>query len=356
MAVVMSVAEIARRLAEKIDRLAPELLRGGRRVGDEWRCGSIAGEEGQSLAVRLTGEKRGVWCDFVNASDPTNKGDALDLVARARFGGDKGEALRWARAWLGLEAFDPKGYAERAAVTPVAPAPRDDTEELATRGRAQALWLEGKPIAGTPAASYLAARGLPLAGLGRVPNALRFHPSLWCAEIDQRLPGMVAAVIRAGVHVATHRTFLAQHGGVWSKARLTSPKKVLGRFGGGLIPLWRGASGRPLAEMPENDTLAAAEGIEDTLTVAWHSPEWRCVAAVSLGNMAALVLPPAARELVLVFDRDGENPQARQAREAALRTHRAAGRLVRETRPIEGHKDMNAWHQAMGFAGEDISA
>lgn len=351
-----SVPAIAAMLAERIEQLAPELLPGGRRVGVEWRCGSIAGEQGQSLAVRLQGAKRGVWCDFVNVGDPRNKGDALDLVAQTRFGGDKREALRWSRAWLGLEAFDRNGYAERAPVAPVQPAQTSDHEEMATRRRARALWLEAVPITGTPAADYLAARGLPLEGLGRAPGALRFHPRLFCAETGGHLPGMVAAIVRDGKHVATHRTFLAQDRGRWGKARLESPKKVMGRFGGGIIPLWRGATGRPFGEFAPGEVLAAAEGIEDTLTVAWHQPEWRAAASVSLGNMAAMVLPAAAQELVLVFDRDGENEQARIARQQAVRAHQAAGRIVRETRPIEGHKDMNAWHQAMGFAGETIDA
>jgi hypothetical protein len=117
-------------------------------------------------------------------------------------------------------------------------------------------------------------------------------------------------------------------------------------MGGGFIPLWRGRSGRPIGEAPPDDVLAITEGIEDGLTVALHQPEWRVIAAISLGNMASIILPEKFLDVVLVFDRDGENPQARRAREQAVDELLRQGRSVRETRPPEGFKDMNAWHMA----------
>ena len=50
-------AEIAEILSHQIEALARELLPGGHREGQEWRCGSLAGEAGYSLGVHLTGAK-----------------------------------------------------------------------------------------------------------------------------------------------------------------------------------------------------------------------------------------------------------------------------------------------------------
>lgn len=338
------IKQIVAMLSARIEQLARELLPAGRKEGTEWRCGSVAGEPGQSLGVHLAGDKAGIWADFSTA-DPRHRGDALDLVAMTRFGGDKTQALRWARAWLGLERGGPAPR-QVQAVRPEE-IERQERDAEGKRQRAISLFLQGKPLqADDPAALYLAGRGLDLRQFGRVPRALRFLPNCWCQEASQQLPAMLAAVTRRGHHVATHRTYLMAERGTWRKARLAAPKKVLGQLRGGFIPLWRGASGRPIAEAQEGEQLAIAEGIEDTLTVALHMPEARAIAAVSLSNMAAVELPEACNDVLLIFDRDGENAQARVGRLRAARTLLEQGRSVREAFPPEGFKDFNAWHQA----------
>src|ERR1700732_3180154 len=96
-----SPREISRMLAERVDQLVADLLPAGHREGAEWRCGSVAGEPGDSLGVHLTGSKPGIWGDFAGGG----AGDALDLV-RAVLGLSMGEALAWSRRWLGLEEGD----------------------------------------------------------------------------------------------------------------------------------------------------------------------------------------------------------------------------------------------------------
>jgi hypothetical protein len=339
-----SVPEIADLLNAQIVSLCEQLLPAGRRDGQEWRVGSIAGEPGQSLGVHLSGARRGVWRDF--AGPPDHQGDALDLVAQVRFGGNKSEALRWARAWLGLSEHNPAGFGSVPAQRPERPEHAERDRE-GKRQKAVNMWLSGQPIEGTPVEAYLAARGIELAALGRVPRALRFIPNAWCQEAEGPLPAMVAAITRRGHHVATHRTYLAEERGTWAKAPLRKAKKVLGAYAGGVISLVRGPSAKPLAQAPDDDQVAIAEGIEDALTVALHEPTLRCLACISLSNMAAVELPEHLTDLVLVFDRDGENPQARAARERAVRGFLEQGRSVREVRPAEGHKDFNAWHQAL---------
>jgi hypothetical protein len=335
-----SVDEIARMLDERAEQIAAELFPAGRRSGPEWRVGSIAGEPGQSLGIRMTGPKRGVWMDF-NAGIG---GDMLELVARARYGGDRGQALRWARAFLGLsEAAAPAG------VTPPPPPPRVPADEVSRdfAGKARALWFGGHPIGGTPAAAYLAGRGISLARLGRLPGALRFRPDVYCSERRVTAPAMLAAILRGGTMIGCHRTFLAPRpSGGWGKAPIQAPKKIIGQVGGGFIPVWRGKSGKALRDAPADDTLAVCEGIEDALTIALHTPEWRVVAAVSIGNLAKLSLPDRFADIVCCWDRDGDNPASVAAREATVTRLLNEGRSVRQVAPPEGFKDFNAWHMA----------
>lgn len=101
------ITKIRDGLAARAQSVAEKLLPNGKKEGHEWRAGSIDGEKGQSLGVRLTGQKAGVWCDFSTGET----GDLIDLwVATRRCG--LSEAITEARDWLGLErpkaAFQPK--------------------------------------------------------------------------------------------------------------------------------------------------------------------------------------------------------------------------------------------------------
>jgi hypothetical protein len=83
------------RLPEVLERLLP----GGRQQGSEWRVGSVRGEPGQSLKVRLYGDRAGMWRDF--ATDD-HGGDVVSLAA-AVAGLSQSEAARRLAAMLGLE-------------------------------------------------------------------------------------------------------------------------------------------------------------------------------------------------------------------------------------------------------------
>ncbi len=90
---------LSEELAGRVESLCHELLPGGAKAGAEWRCGSVQGEAGKSLNVRLNGDKAGVWSDFATG----DAGDALELV-KATKGLSTPEAMDWARSWLGLAA------------------------------------------------------------------------------------------------------------------------------------------------------------------------------------------------------------------------------------------------------------
>ncbi len=134
-----TVAELARRLALNAEAVCREYLGNGQRSGRYWHAGDVANTPGRSLYVRLAGERAGKWTDAATGEH----GDLLDLIALARNLPTLKQTIAEARRFLDLPAEAPRQNA-----TP----PRRD----ATRA-AQRLFAMGRPIAGTLAATYLAA-------------------------------------------------------------------------------------------------------------------------------------------------------------------------------------------------------
>jgi hypothetical protein len=349
---LISVGEIEAMLVSRAELLCWDLFPNGRVHGPLFRVGSLAGEAGQSLFVRISGGKAGNWRDM-NGSCVAgrDRGDLLLLIACARFGGELGKAVAWAKSWLGVDHLDPdrleRFRLESAqAIDDRRAAAR--AEEERNRASARRRWLMGIPIPNTIAAIYLRTRGIELRRLGKAPGALRFHPKVHYGfgEGAVILPAMLAAVTSlAGEHVATHRTFLKADGsgkagpaeGISDKAN----KKVLGLFAGAHIPLWKGACGSmPLRDVPAGTDVYVSEGIEDGLTAALACPSFRIVAAVSLGNLAELELPRQMGRLVLIKQNDAK-PDAIQGFDRAIAAHRAKGRRVLVAAPPAGAKDWN---------------
>lgn len=339
-----SIAQIVAMLTARIDQLAMDLLPHGKREGREWTCGDLTGAPGRGVSVCLSGDKAGVWADFKSGAAIGGKmgGDPLDLIAACKTGGDKGEALKWARGWLGLG---------RDAVREVAPPPArpraDHQAQTAQKlRRAAKIFSDALPWPTSPVEHYLAGRAIPLRALPHVPNSLRYDPLCDCPERQRPAPAMLACIMRGREMIGLHRTWIERSAGGWEKAPLRSAKKVLGQQQGGYIPLSRGASAQPLARAPEGDLVAITEGIEDGLSVAIECPEWRVLAAINCGNMGAIDLPANIAEVVLCLQRDGENPGVARGIEAAIRRFTAEGRRVRAIRPPEGIKDWNDWRRA----------
>lgn len=333
----VDIGALASMLADRIDSLCAELLPAGIREGAEWRIGSVAGEPGRSMAVHLSGAKAGVWNDW--AADVG--GDALDLVAQVLFRGDKGQAVRWARAWLGLDSADPNSFEQHRRAVQEKQRAEASREEARRRRQASAIWLAAQPtLAGTVAEAYLRSRAINLAELGHQPRSLRFHAALYNAESQRTWPALVAAVVDPEGHiVATHRTWLATDGS--GKAPLRDPKMTLGRYAGGAIRLWRGASGKPLSAAPPGDNVVLTEGIEDALSVALACPEYRVLAGVSLANLRNIELPPQLGAVYIFAQNDPTGSPAERALERAAQHFLSLGRRVKIARPPAGIKDAN---------------
>lgn len=346
----VSIDAIVDGLAGQVDALVSHLLPNATKEGHEWMVGSIAGERGRSMAINRS-SRAGVWMDF-GASEG---GDALDLVAAVLFRGNKTEAIKWAKSWLGLDGADPhrlKTYRQDAEVRARQRSDEDRQSEEKMRDMAGRIWRGAQHrIADTPVEAYLCARGIDLRALKRQPGVLAFDPKCWCKETSGPLPAMIAEIRKGKDFVGIHRTYLqTTRDGDAAKAMLRESKKTLGRYVGGCIPLWRGDDPRKWAELwndGPDETVVLAEGIENALSVVVQAPQYRVAASVSLSNLAALELPATVKTVIIARDNDEEGSKAAHAYEKAVDSHISRGRIVREARAPPPHKDFNDWLRAL---------
>jgi len=179
----------------------------------------------------------------------------------------------------------------------------------ASSGAARRLWGGGRPIEGTPAARYLASRGLDA-----LSAELRYHPRTphGPRPLTRFRPAMIAAVRDAAGLVAVHRTFLDPRQA--RLAALAGPRCGLGRFGRGAVRLG-GVAPR----------LGLAEGIETALSASalFGMPCW---ATLGTERFRLVELPDEVEELHLFLDHDAGGRRAETlARETfdrrAIETH-----------------------------------
>ncbi len=301
----LTVADISADLAARIDSLAEHLYPAGHRDGLEWRVGSTAGEPGDSLGIHLgDGPRKGTWKDFASGEG----GDPVDLIQAALSLPTVGDAVRWAKDWLGLPADAPAGKRRRATRSRPRQPPPLDPEQLRKQEHARGLWTSSQPVAGTLVETYLASRGITLPA----PATLRYHPHMRHAVAAVYRPAMVAAVTDLdGTILAIHRTYLAPdgHGKAWGKGDSHDSKMCLGPLQAGSIQL-----------APAGPVLGITEGIETALSVmqVWTDlPVWCAVSAVRLGTIA---LPASVRHVVILAD--GDEPGQRAAEVAVKALHR----------------------------------
>ncbi len=93
----MRANEVAGRLARDAEGVARHLLPEGKRLGREWVCGDIEGNQGKSLKICLCGEKAGFWRDFSTGQS----GDLLNLWAEVRKV-SIADAMQEAKSFLGV--------------------------------------------------------------------------------------------------------------------------------------------------------------------------------------------------------------------------------------------------------------
>lgn len=196
--------------------------------------------------------------------------------------------------------------------------------------RAQELWDDALPFAGSPAEHY--ARGRALAGF---PGALRYHPRTPLGPRGRvRFRPALLAAVRSGERiVAVERLFLGDPQGCRA-SDLDPPKRLLGRPRDGAVRF--GTAG---------PTLGLAEGWE----TAWSAflilgiPVW---ATLGSERFAHVAIPSCVDRLVLLPDND---TAGMIGADKAIEAHARPGRSIGIVLPHEGYND---WNEQLAPEGE----
>lgn len=340
--------EMARELADMKAALQSRILDlvrvlgiDGSRAGAYWigRNPTRDDRHAGSFWVLTKGVATGGWKDEATGE----KGDVFSLIGYCK-GLEFRDAVAFARDFLGWQKLDNEAIkAARAAVK--RSTEQDEAREARilaeNRRRAQALWLKGVAVPGTPADRYLRTRGIDVRALQRMPGALRCGTRKHL-ETGQHLPCLLSMMTTPDeTFGALHCTFLAPDGS--GKADVTPARKIWPSFKGCCIRLSRGETGLPIASAASQgllDTLVLCEGVEDGLSIALACPEYRVWAAGSLGNLAHVVVPPTTAEVIVAADNDWGKPQAQRQLDGALEALSRQCSSVRVARSFTG-KDMN---------------
>lgn len=337
----LAVSAIKAQLIERITSLVQHLLPGARRHGGYWQGPNP--RRAKDSRTSFTVWTNGAWKEF----DSDEKGDVIDLIAYCRRC-TTGEAIVWAKDWLGLWDLSPAERAKLNAKAKAAEAQAADAataERAAKIRRAHDLWAGSVPIsAGGPVDTYLAGRLSPcsLRDVAESERDLRQRLGLayWGPRQDNRPysgPAMIAPIRQVdGTVTGVHATFLTLDGR--AKAPVPAPKVMLGIKQGGAVRLTRGESGLTwpqLVASGSREDLVITEGIETGLSVAVALPEVRVWAALDLGNIGALPTMPAVRRLIVCTENDVK-PAAIEQRERSLDALRGRGFDVVEMAPPWG--------------------
>lgn len=349
----ITIAELSLRLSDRAYSVVSALYGAQKVKAGRIMLGDVTGNPGDSLSIimdplKKPGCRPGHWKDY-----STNEhGDIFDLVAFAKYGGDKREAVKWAREFLGLDHCDPEKlkvelrriqHKERQQRAKAA------AEEARRISAARSLFFfQGVPdIIGTPVDHYLAGRKIDVRALSST-GACRFAADCLRADTGELLPAMLLCITGPdGKMAAVHRTYLEQRNGVWTnvkkadkKGKLKSLKLSLGNVQGGHVSVSKGASDVPLGRAPEGDSVLMAEGYETTCVYALAAPTLRCISTISLDNMAQVVMPRTIKTRYLVKE-NGMGKQTLDKFNRAVEFHASQCDDVRVIESEEGYSDDN---------------
>ena len=343
--------------------LARTLFPAGVEAGGFFTIGSVEGESGQSLKIRLSGDKAGTWADYSrDHGDDAGKGDMLKLAKLALGHDDYADTVRWAKGWLGIESMDGDALErqrKRAEMAQRRAQEKRDGVREDKRRQAEGLWMGAGTLIGSPAMEYLrGARGIDFSLIGSIPGALRFRGDVSHGEHRRKLPAMCSAFWSVDARiVGCHLTFLHRlPNGRWDKLpdmtidgkRVKVAKKIHGpTYWGAHIPICKGTFKGPLRDIPPGTPVFAAEGIENAASVAMARPHERIVAAGTIGNLGAMELPPQAGDLILICDNDPPGSRAAVSLEQQIKaqqrraSEQGSPRRIRCLWPEPEYKDFN---------------
>lgn len=245
-------------------------------------------------------------------------GNAIDFVVRR-------QGLEFKAAVELLESEN--GLRSLQAARPALPPPKVRQQEDVKKDEAvRRIWRETVPLApGGIVDRYLRGRGLvPPSdyGFGDAsinggwPVDLRFCVDLWHGKAKVKLPGMVAAMRKAGQLGAVHRTYLKVTGVGVTKAGTESDKLMFGDVPGCCILLG-----------PVDDKMIGGEGIETSLS-AMQLYRRSGLAFGARAGMASVEPPFACSDFIYAADKNKAHPvpeKSRVGERAAWKGARAFG-------------------------------
>lgn len=269
-------SKLRQSMLDTLETWLPRMLSGGRFYRGEFLCGSLGGEQGDSLKVKLQGEYRGFWKDWATGEG----GDVFDLI-QGVLGTDFAGAAKVARGIAGLE-IRPSKAAKKAVI------PESLKKKSWTMPVCRHIF---DAVSQTSAYSYLISRGISAATISKAAGQdhdLCMAHSIYHGPTSSKWPAMIGKVRAAdGVVTGIHRTFLTPDG---RKAPVEPVKMMLGECAGGAVRLgvWR-----------PGDVLNVCEGIETGLSAMQLFGLSNMWCALSTSGMKALQLPKDA--LVTVY-------------------------------------------------------
>ncbi|MDF2142654.1 toprim domain-containing protein [Paenirhodobacter sp. CAU 1674] len=277
-------SDLAARLAREAEAVCRHYLPAGHKSGRYWIVGDVHNIPGRSMFVRLTGPERGKgaagkWTDAATDAH----GDLLDVIRESLGLADFAATAEEARRFLGISGARLGGP---EIVRPLAPAASRASKA------AQRLFAMSQPFQGALAEAYL--RGRAITGLQDTAS-LRFHPHCYYRSergVILKLPALVASVTDlAGRQLGAHRTWLAADGS--AKASVETPRRAMGAL-----------LGHGVRFGVAQDVLAVGEGIETVLSLRTVLPGLPAVAALSAGNLGAILFPERLHRLYILRERD----------------------------------------------------
>lgn len=186
-------ARVNREALASLETLLGRWFKAGVREGMEFCVGSRAGEAGQSLRVRLEGDKAGVWSDF--SSDGAAGGDPISLYG---FIHDlsPGRACAALAEDLGIELTENPNFRKATAKAPSkiapkkplnrAPAQADKGVEAPVNKKSRTPWMPVLPVPGD-------------AGPYPKAHVMRGRPEAWWEyhDVDGQLLGVIYRFLRS---------------------------------------------------------------------------------------------------------------------------------------------------------------
>lgn len=356
-------AELSVRLGDEIEAVARDLGLDPKRRGRVIVC---VPPWGTTKKPKLEIKPDGRWNDWHTGV----YGDALGLVGcvltsqgDTRSREARREGIRWAKARYGIEGGGHDEAAWRKGVE-AAKARRAAADKAARadlkrhRGTAQHLFINADDLRpttrtrrGCDGARYLEARGIDFDRLGRLPRAVKLSPrERWVKfggdgeVIEEHFgPALISAMILGdNTFAAVHRIWInpEQPG---EKADLDPPRKMWPQSEGAAIRLWRGEHQLTETDMTAKGLscpLVVCEGVEDGLSIAMMTPEFRVHAAGSLPGLLSYTPPACASRIIVAADNDWGKPQAQAMLRRAVERLKGLGKPVTVAMSPEG-KDFN---------------